>query len=68
MLGLPRSPKNLNMKHLIKHDRKHQSGSAAGISGVADPRRCHHIACVAAPCICPPGARAKVDLSFCHRS
>ncbi|MGA2262812.1 MAG: hypothetical protein ABSH28_15425, partial [Acidobacteriota bacterium] len=31
----------------------------AGICGVAAPRRCHHIACVAAPCICPLGARAK---------
>jgi hypothetical protein len=31
-----------------------------GISGVAAPRRCHHIACVAAPCICPSGARAKM--------
>jgi len=25
------------------------------------------IACVAAPRICPPGARAKVDLLFCDR-
>jgi NAD(P)-dependent dehydrogenase (short-subunit alcohol dehydrogenase family) len=32
----------------------------AGICGVAAPRRCHRSACVAAPCICPPGARAKV--------
>jgi len=31
-----------------------------GICGVAAPRRCHHIACVAAPGICPPGARAKM--------
>ena len=38
-----------------------------GICGVAAPRPCHHIACVAAPCICPPGARAKVDLLFCDR-
>jgi hypothetical protein len=32
----------------------------AGICCVPAPRRCHHIACVAAPCICLPGARAKV--------
>ena len=37
----------------------------AGICGVAAPRRCHHIACVAAPCICPPGARAKMPTYFC---
>src|SRR5216117_824093 len=36
----------------------------AGICGVAAPRRCHHIACVAAPCICPPGARAKMHTLF----
>src|SRR5438552_19042084 len=36
----------------------------AGIFGVAAPRRCHHIACVAAPCICPPGARAKMHTLF----
>jgi len=24
----------------------------------------HRIACVAAPCICPPGARAKVQTLF----
>src|SRR5204863_5209863 len=36
----------------------------AGICGVAAPRRCHHIACVAAPCICPPGARAKMHALF----
>src|SRR5213592_625105 len=34
----------------------------AGICGVAAPRRYHHIACVAAPCICLPGARAKMQL------
>jgi hypothetical protein len=28
---------------------------------------CIDIACVAAPCICPPGARAKVDLLFRDR-
>ena len=37
----------------------------AGICGVAAPRRCHHIACVAAPCICPPGARAKMPTYSC---
>src|SRR5439155_24384012 len=36
----------------------------AGICGVAAPRRCHHIACVAAPCVCPPGARAKMHTLF----
>ena len=36
----------------------------AGICGVAAPRRCHHIGCVAAPCICPPGARAKMHALF----
>src|SRR5204862_85170 len=36
----------------------------AGICGVAAPRRCHHIACVAAPCICPPGACAKMHTLF----
>ena len=36
----------------------------ARIGGVAAPRRCHHIACVAAPCICPPGARAKMHTLF----
>src|SRR5437588_325541 len=36
----------------------------AGICGVAAPRRCHYIACVAAPCICPPGARAKMHTLF----
>src|SRR5436190_5260520 len=36
----------------------------AGICDVAAPRRCHHIACVAAPCICPPGARAKMHTLF----
>ena len=35
------------------------------IGGVAAPRRCHHIACVAAPCICPPGARAKMPTYSC---
>ncbi len=30
-----------------------------------DPRRCHHIACVAAPCICLPGARAKMPTYSC---
>src|SRR2546426_1137767 len=39
-------------------------GAAADICGVAAPRRCHHIACVAAPCICPPGARAKMHTLF----
>ncbi len=34
-------------------------------SNPAAPRRCHHIACVAAPCICPPGARAKMPTYFC---
>ena len=28
---------------------------------------CKDIACVAAPCICPPGARAKVQTLFFHR-
>jgi hypothetical protein len=28
---------------------------------------CADIACVAAPRICPPGARAKVDLLFCDK-
>ena len=42
-------------------------GAAAGICGVAAPRRCHHIACVAAPCICPPGARAKAHHLFHDR-
>jgi len=37
----------------------------AGICGVAAPRRCHHIACVAAPCICLPGARAKMPTYSC---
>src|SRR5437773_3123129 len=37
----------------------------AGICGVAAPRRYHHIACVAAPCICPPGARAKMPTYSC---
>src|SRR3989441_6675611 len=37
----------------------------AGICGVAAPRRCHYIACVAAPCICPPGARAKMPTYSC---
>jgi len=37
----------------------------AGICCAAAPRRCHHIACVAAPCICPPGARAKMWIYFC---
>src|SRR5207247_8641397 len=45
-----------------------QTGGArrrrARIGGVAAPRRCHHIACVAAPCICPPGARAKMHTLF----
>src|SRR5213083_843056 len=36
----------------------------AGICGVAAPRRFHYIACVAAPCICPPGARAKMHTLF----
>src|SRR5438876_10500812 len=36
----------------------------ADICGVAAPLRCHHIACVAAPCICPPGARAKMHTLF----
>src|SRR5438552_17777245 len=36
----------------------------AGICGVAAPRRCHHIARVAAPCICPPRARAKMHTLF----
>src|SRR2546422_11716823 len=36
----------------------------ARIGGVAAPRRCHHIACVAAPRICPPGARAKMHTLF----
>jgi len=26
------------------------------------PRRCHHIACVAAPCICPPQERCRRDV------
>jgi len=39
----------------------------AGICGVAAPRRCHPSACVAAPCICPPGARAKVQTLFLDR-
>src|SRR5213083_757396 len=30
-----------------------------------DPRRCHHIACVAAACICLPGARAKMPTYSC---
>jgi len=30
-----------------------------------DPRRCHHIACVAAACICLPGARAKMPTNSC---
>src|SRR2546426_3831819 len=30
-----------------------------------DPPRCHHIACVAAPCICLPGARAKMPTYSC---
>src|SRR6266511_2621017 len=37
----------------------------AGICGVAAPRRYHHIACVAAPCICLPGARAKMPNYSC---
>src|SRR5947208_5281837 len=37
----------------------------AGICGVAAPRRYHHIACVAAPCICLPGARAKMPTYSC---
>ena len=36
------------------------AAAKARIGGVAAPRRYHHIACVAAPCICPPGARAKM--------
>ena len=36
-----------------------------GICSVAAPRRCHHIACVAAPCIFPPGARAKMPTYLC---
>jgi hypothetical protein len=36
-----------------------------GICGVAAPRRCHHITCVATPCICPPGARAKMPTYSC---
>ena len=40
----------------------------AGICCVAAPRRCHHIACVAAPCIYPPGARAKMHRLFPHGS
>ena len=39
----------------------------AGICFVAAPRRWHRIACVAAPCICPPGARAEVRHLFRHR-
>jgi len=35
----------------------HNSYSERYATAVA-PRRCHHIACVAAPCICPPDARA----------
>src|SRR6059036_588022 len=34
-------------------------------SSARDPRRCHYIACVAAPCICPPGARAKMPSYSC---
>src|SRR5437867_4774264 len=41
-----------------------RGAAAGGICGVAAPRRCHHIACVAAPCICPPGARAKMHTLF----
>src|SRR5439155_26992089 len=37
----------------------------ARIGGVAAPRRCQHIACVAAPCICLPGARAKMPTYSC---
>src|SRR2546425_3893684 len=37
----------------------------ARIGGVAAPRRYHHIACVAAPCICLPGARAKMPTYSC---
>jgi len=37
----------------------------AGICCVVAPRRWHRIACVAPPCICPPGARAKMGSYFC---
>jgi hypothetical protein len=40
----------------------------AGICFVAAPRRWNHIACVAAPRICPPGARAKMQTLFIDRS
>jgi len=45
-----------------KFARRQPSGARrrSGICVVAAPRRCPHIACVAAPCICPPGARAKM--------
>ena len=43
------------------------AGRRAGICFVAAPRRCHRIACVAAPCICPPGARAEVHHLFRRR-
>ena len=33
------------------------SGRRGGICCVGAPRRCHHIACVAPPCICPRLAR-----------
>ena len=39
----------------------------AGICFVAAPRRWHRIACVAAPRICPPGARAKMQTLFIDR-
>ena len=52
----------------VCHAREPQPFGArrrAGSRGVAAPRRCHHIACVAAPCICPSGARAKMPTNSC---
>jgi len=36
----------------------------AGICGVAAPLQCHHIDCVPAPGICPPGALARMPTRF----